>query len=151
MQIEANVNCCAQNVIWLVKWSWVLVTSTHVIHLLKCALVVWPTWLVSISHCSNQSTETTIKRGWDGWAVLKTGEGEKGSGWALCVEWRDHTRQYSYTLMTAHIYKKGHDCNLEMYSIELDENLSFSQWQMNSFQFKVFTWNRQCIICIIPM
>lgn len=77
----------------MVKWSWVLVTSTHVIYLLKCASVVWAAWLVPITPCSNQSAQTAITRGWNGCAGLKMVKEPKGRRW----EWQNLTSQCNHT------------------------------------------------------
>lgn len=78
----------------MVKWSWVLVTSTHVTDSLKCASVVWAAWLVPITPCSNQSAQTAITGGWNGCAGLKTVEGQKGRRW----EWQNLTSRCTHTL-----------------------------------------------------
>lgn len=55
----------------MVKRSCVLVTSTHVTDLLKCASAVRAACLVPITPCSNQSAQTAITRGWNGGTGLE--------------------------------------------------------------------------------
>ncbi len=78
----------------MVKWSWVLVTSTHVIDLLKCASVVWAAWLVPITPCSYQSAQTAITGGWNGCPGLKSAKEQKGRTW----EWQNLASWCSHTL-----------------------------------------------------
>lgn len=137
----------------MVKWSWVLVTSTHVIDLLKCASVVWAAWLVPITPCSNQSAQTAITGGWDGCAGLKTVKEQKGRGW----EWQNLTSRCNHIL---NVGPAGDNClklllqgmkYLHLQGSGTGSNSHFAQeinhgFRRNKLQLYVFKLHQQRVI-----
>lgn len=139
----------------MVKWSWVLVTSTHVIDSLKCASVVWAAWLVPITPCSNQSVQTAITRGWDGRVGSEMVEGTK---WAddeiFILEWQKANP--IWVLVTVDITVFHCFCrewNIYTYkAAELDRILALPKKHNSWFKleltaaFYVFKLHQQCVL-----
>lgn len=113
----------------MVKRSWVLVTSTHVTDLLKCASVVGAACLVPITPCSKQWAQTAITRGWNGRIGLKMVKQQKGP----------KQRQYDHTWMLLLLEINVFNCCCTKWNIHLQG----SRTALNSrFDPKIFNLSR---------